>query len=117
VPTGAKGRTRGRVGKGRARADSIQYADLLAFYSRRDGVSFLKAQNNSSETYEMETMLKIILETCPHRRATKRSAVNVVCTKGSVLGYRLALLNAQFGRLKRYAAANQPRLGSRTCSK
>ena len=46
---------------------AIQYADLLAFYSRRDGVSFLRAQNNSSETYEMETMLKIILETCPHR--------------------------------------------------
>jgi hypothetical protein len=46
---------------------AIQYANLLAFYSRRDGVALLKAQNDSSEAYEMDIMLKIILEGVPHR--------------------------------------------------
>jgi len=46
---------------------AIQYADLLAFYTRRDGVALLKAENDSRETYEMEFMLKIIVEGIPHR--------------------------------------------------
>jgi uncharacterized protein DUF3800 len=46
---------------------AIQLADLLAFYSRRDGVAFLRAQEDANETYEMEVMLKILMETCPHR--------------------------------------------------
>jgi hypothetical protein len=46
---------------------AIQLADLIAFYSRRDGVVFLKAQTDKSETYEMDIMLKIILEGVPHR--------------------------------------------------
>jgi hypothetical protein len=47
---------------------AIQYADLLAFYSRRDGVAFLKAEKDRSEAYEIDIMLKIIVDGgIPHR--------------------------------------------------
>jgi hypothetical protein len=45
---------------------AIQLADLLAFYSRRDGVAFVRAQDDERETYEMDIMLKVILESVPH---------------------------------------------------
>jgi hypothetical protein len=53
------------VPKERCRA--IQLADLLAFYSRRDGVAHEKATREGRETYPIETMLKIITEGLPHR--------------------------------------------------
>jgi Protein of unknown function (DUF3800) len=46
---------------------AIQLADLVAFYTRRDGVLLLKAENDNKETYEMDIMLKIILEAVPIR--------------------------------------------------
>jgi hypothetical protein len=46
---------------------AIQLADLVAFYTRRDGVVLLKAENDNKETYEMDIMLKIILEAVPIR--------------------------------------------------
>jgi hypothetical protein len=46
---------------------AIQVADLVAFYTRRDGVALLKAQNNNRETYEMDIMLKIMIEAVPIR--------------------------------------------------
>ena len=46
---------------------AIQMADLLAFYSRRDGVNLLKAKQEGSETFQMETMMKLIAESVPHR--------------------------------------------------
>jgi hypothetical protein len=46
---------------------AIQAADLLAFYSRRDGVGLLKAKAEGRDTYETDTMVKIICESLPHR--------------------------------------------------
>lgn len=46
---------------------AIQYADLLAYYSRRDGVKILNAQKSGNESYERDMMLKIISENVPHR--------------------------------------------------
>jgi hypothetical protein len=44
---------------------AVQMADLVAFYTRRDGVALLKAQEGDEETYQMDIMLKIILEAVP----------------------------------------------------
>jgi hypothetical protein len=46
---------------------AIQLADLIAFYTRRDSIALWKAQTKEKERYEMDIMLKILLETCPHR--------------------------------------------------
>ena len=46
---------------------AIQAADLLAFYSRRDGIGLLKAKAEGSDTYETDTMVKIICENLPNR--------------------------------------------------
>jgi hypothetical protein len=46
---------------------AIQMADLLAFYSRRDGVGLLRAKEKDAETYESDAMIKIITERLPHR--------------------------------------------------
>jgi len=46
---------------------AIQMADLVAFYTRRDGVALLKAKDDNKEIYEMDIMLKIILEAVPIR--------------------------------------------------
>jgi hypothetical protein len=46
---------------------AIQLADLLAFYSRRDGVAYLEAMKAEQERYESDTMLKCLLEIAPHR--------------------------------------------------
>jgi hypothetical protein len=51
----------------KASCRAIQYADLAAFYTRRDSIALWKAQTDSKETYEMDVMLKILLESCPHR--------------------------------------------------
>jgi hypothetical protein len=48
------------VPKDKCRA--IQVADLLAFYSRRDSAALEKSVQPGGPPYEMETMLKIILE-------------------------------------------------------
>jgi hypothetical protein len=45
---------------------AIQLADLLAFYSRRDGVALLKSKE-SDDDYEMDRMLKILCEKIVHR--------------------------------------------------
>jgi Protein of unknown function (DUF3800) len=46
---------------------AIQLADLIAFYSRRDGNAQYLAKKAGRETYESEMMIKIITENCPHR--------------------------------------------------
>jgi hypothetical protein len=46
---------------------AIQMADLVAFYTRRDSVALYSAQSVEKETYEMDVMLKIILEAVPIR--------------------------------------------------
>jgi hypothetical protein len=46
---------------------AIQLADLLAFYSRRDGVAHEKATREGRDTCPVETMVKIITEGLPHR--------------------------------------------------
>jgi len=46
---------------------AIQLADLLALYSRRDGVAYLEAMKAEQDKYESETMLKCLLEIAPHR--------------------------------------------------
>jgi Protein of unknown function (DUF3800) len=46
---------------------AIQLADLLAFYSRRDGIAFLEAIEAEQQKYESDTMLKSLLEIAPHR--------------------------------------------------
>lgn len=51
----------------KASCRAIQMADLIAFYSRRDGVGLLKAKEKGSETYESDTMVKIICENLPLR--------------------------------------------------
>ena len=53
------------VSKDNCRA--IQMADLLAFYSRRDGVRQLNARQAGKERVEVDTMDKIIVENLPHR--------------------------------------------------
>jgi hypothetical protein len=46
---------------------AIQLADLLAFYSRRDGVALYNARREGRENYPIEMMIKIITENLPHR--------------------------------------------------
>jgi hypothetical protein len=46
---------------------AIQLADLLAFYSRRDGVEMMKARKAGKDAYRVEVMSKIIVEGLPHR--------------------------------------------------
>jgi hypothetical protein len=46
---------------------AIQLADLLAFYSRRDSAAHYRARENGAESYQIETMIKIITENLPHR--------------------------------------------------
>jgi hypothetical protein len=46
---------------------AIQLADLIAFYSRRDGVAMEKARREGNDSYQMDTMMKIISENLPHR--------------------------------------------------
>jgi hypothetical protein len=47
---------------------AIQLADLIAFYSRRDGVALLKSkQPGSKDEYEMDQMIKILCEKIVHR--------------------------------------------------
>jgi hypothetical protein len=53
------------VSKGSCRA--IQLADLLAFYSRRDGVALGKAKEGGGDTYPMDIILKVLIEDLPHR--------------------------------------------------
>jgi hypothetical protein len=52
------------VGKSHCRA--VQLADLIAYYSRRDGVSFLEAKEVNTE-HEMDPMIKILCEKIVHR--------------------------------------------------
>jgi hypothetical protein len=46
---------------------AIQLADLLAFYSRREGLAVEKAKRLGQPAYPMETMMRIISENLPHR--------------------------------------------------
>src|SRR5262245_49602809 len=46
---------------------AIQLADLLAFYSRRDGVAYLRAIEKNDETFTSDTIVKIITERVLHR--------------------------------------------------
>jgi hypothetical protein len=46
---------------------TIQLADLLDFYLRRDGVAMYEAKKNGKETYQLDTMIKIITEVLPSR--------------------------------------------------
>jgi len=46
---------------------AIQLADLIAFYSRRSGVSLLKAREEGKKTYPIDTMDRIIVEGLSHR--------------------------------------------------
>jgi hypothetical protein len=42
-------------------------ADLLAFYSRRDGLAVYTAKKKGRETYKIDMMVKIITENFLHR--------------------------------------------------
>ena len=53
------------VGKASCRA--IQLADLFAFYSRRNDRAHLNARKEGRDTYQIETMIRIITENLPHR--------------------------------------------------
>ncbi|UPK40050.1 DUF3800 domain-containing protein [Bradyrhizobium sp. 186] len=55
----------GTVDKKACRA--IQLADLIAFYSRRDGVALLKSKEPGGPEYEMDQMIKILCEKIVHR--------------------------------------------------
>ena len=46
---------------------AIQLADLLAFYSRRDGIAMYNARQEGKEVHPVDTMIKIIVENLPHR--------------------------------------------------
>lgn len=46
---------------------AVQMADLLAFYSRRHGVSMLKEPPERREARATDRMLKIVTEVVPHR--------------------------------------------------
>jgi hypothetical protein len=47
---------------------AIQLADLIAFYSRRDGVALLKAkESGNDDDYKMDQMIKILCEKIVHR--------------------------------------------------
>ena len=47
---------------------AIQLADLIAFYSRRDGVALLKSKGSGNdEDYKMDQMIKILCEKIVHR--------------------------------------------------
>jgi hypothetical protein len=53
------------VGKRSCRA--IQMADLLACYSRRDSAALYEAHRQNRDSYEIDVMIKIIVENLPHR--------------------------------------------------
>lgn len=46
---------------------AIQLADLLAFYSRRDGVAMYEARKKGRETHKTDMMVRILTEVLPHR--------------------------------------------------
>jgi hypothetical protein len=46
---------------------AIQLADLIAFYSRRDGVALLKSKEPGVPEYKMDQMIKILCERVVHR--------------------------------------------------
>jgi Protein of unknown function (DUF3800) len=46
---------------------AIQLADLIAFYSRRDGVTLLKSKQPGAPEYKMDQMIKILCEKVVHR--------------------------------------------------
>jgi hypothetical protein len=46
---------------------AIQLADLIAFYSRRDGVALLKSKEPGAPEYKMDQMIKILCEKVVHR--------------------------------------------------
>jgi hypothetical protein len=46
---------------------AIQLADLLAFYSRRDGIAMYNARQKGKEAHPVDTMIRIIVENLPHR--------------------------------------------------
>ncbi len=46
---------------------AIQLADLIAFYSRREGVAQQVAKKEGKEDYKSDVMLRIITENLPHR--------------------------------------------------
>jgi len=46
---------------------AIQLADLIAFYSRRDGVDLLKSKQPGAPEYKMDQMIKILCEKIIHR--------------------------------------------------
>jgi hypothetical protein len=46
---------------------AIQLADLIAFYSRRDGVDLLKSKAPGAPEYKLDQMIKILCERIPHR--------------------------------------------------
>jgi hypothetical protein len=46
---------------------AIQLADLIAFYSRRDGVALLKSKEPNAPEYKMDQMIKILCEKVVHR--------------------------------------------------
>ncbi len=46
---------------------AIQLADLIAFYSRRDGVALLKSKEPGAPEYKMDQMIKILCEKVIHR--------------------------------------------------
>jgi hypothetical protein len=46
---------------------AIQLADLIAFYSRRDGVALFKSKEPGAPEYKMDQMIKILCERVVHR--------------------------------------------------
>src|SRR5262249_54903598 len=46
---------------------AIQLADLIAFYSRRDGVALLKSKESGGPDYKMDQMIKLLTEKIVHR--------------------------------------------------
>lgn len=52
---------------GKASCRAIQLADLFAFYSRRNDAAMLRAKKEGSDSYRVETMIRIVTENLPHR--------------------------------------------------
>jgi hypothetical protein len=50
----------------KASCRAIQLADLYAFYSRRSDAAALKAKKERRDSYQIETMTRIITENLPH---------------------------------------------------
>ena len=46
---------------------AIQLADLIAFYSRRDGIALLKSKDPGAPEYKMDQMIKVLCEKVVHR--------------------------------------------------